>query len=191
MTEVLIGARLGIGAILFLSGALKFRHLHRFQVLASSYRLLPKPAADLGTLVLPPLEVVLGALLVVGEVTRLVSVCAAVLFALFACLLAAAIRRGTAVECGCGGVLAASESVGWSAVIRNAFAVCVLVGLTIAPPAAIRTLLSDHSVSRSDLAAIGLGTFLLLILNRLASQAAAVLSLAARASHGLRPREQA
>jgi len=114
-------AAIGLGAVFLLSGALKARD-----------RSWPEAARVLGTpsFVVPliaPLELGLGALLIVGIARRASAIAALGLLVIFTGVLVRAIRSGQNPVCACFGSLSA-RPVGPGSVVRN-IALMVLAGL--------------------------------------------------------------
>lgn len=103
--EILVAlARTCMGALLVIAGALK---AHDGPALTAStiagYRLLPPSiVAPLGV-VLPYLEILLGAYLIIGLMTRAVALIAAVQFTVFAVAVASLVVRNIPADCGCFG----------------------------------------------------------------------------------------
>ena len=96
-------ARLVLGAVLIVAGALKLGHATDLAAALAGFRLLPPGAVSLLALVLPPLEIFLGLYLVAGLFTRIAGVAAAAMFAIYAGAIASAIIRGIPANCGCFG----------------------------------------------------------------------------------------
>jgi uncharacterized membrane protein YphA (DoxX/SURF4 family) len=97
-----MAGRVCLGLIFGLAAAQKMRHWRVLEGVIGNYRLLPasliKPAAWL----LPPVELVLGALLLAGVASLAVAVASIALLLIFAAAMAINIRRGrTHIDCGC------------------------------------------------------------------------------------------
>ena len=114
-------AAIALGAVLLLSGALKLvgRPVWRAQ------------AAELGVpravaAVVPFVELVLGALLVVNVWRRPAAIVAGLLLIGFTTFIVRLLRQGNRAPCACFGSLSRQE-LGWSAVMRN----LVLIALAV------------------------------------------------------------
>jgi uncharacterized membrane protein YphA (DoxX/SURF4 family) len=96
-------ARLGLAAVLLVSGVLKAIDPDATYVAVRAYAVLPKAGVALVAGVLPWLEIALGLLLLVGIATRAVAVVAAVLMLVFMAGVTQAWARGLSIDCGCFG----------------------------------------------------------------------------------------
>lgn len=105
-------ARIAIGLVLLASGALKVRD-NRWPDAAARFG-LPRALA----LVLPWLEIVLGALLVAQIGGQWTALAALVLLAVFTAAVARHVVRGDEVPCACFGSLSA-KPVSWGTIARN------------------------------------------------------------------------
>ncbi len=106
-------ARLFLGVVLIWAGASKIGHPLTSQRAVQAYELLPYDLAGTVGLALPFVEVVLGALLVVGLFTRPVAVVSTLLMVAFIIGIAQAWARGLTIDCGCfggGGQIGAEET---------------------------------------------------------------------------------
>lgn len=106
------GARLVLGGVWIVAGALKVGDLAASGRAVAAYRLLPFDSAMFFGAVQPFLEIAVGALLVAGFATRVSAVVSALLLIAFIIGVASAWARGLRIDCGCfsqGGDLAAGE----------------------------------------------------------------------------------
>ncbi|WP_174291205.1 MauE/DoxX family redox-associated membrane protein [Sphingomonas bacterium] len=118
-------------ALVFLvAAAAKLRHRATLAGVIGNYRLLPSALVGPTALVLPWLEVLVGAMLLVGE-RRWVPAIAALLLVIFAAAMAINIGRGRRrIDCGCG-VGGLRQSLHGALVARNlALAVALLLNLS-------------------------------------------------------------
>jgi uncharacterized membrane protein YphA (DoxX/SURF4 family) len=111
-------ARLVLGGVWIAAGATKITDLDVSVRAVRAYRLLPETVAQIVGAGLPPAEILLGVLLVVGAGVRAAAVVSAVLMAAFVVGIASAWARGLRIDCGCfgsGGALApgADPTYGW------------------------------------------------------------------------------
>ena len=123
---VAIVVRLLLGGILIYTGLQKLDHPHEFARIISNYRILHPQLVNLPAIILPWLEVMVGALLLLGLLRPSSAVIACGLFALFTLALGLAMARGIASPCGCFSTAANSERIGWGVLLRD----CVLVLLS-------------------------------------------------------------
>ena len=95
--------RLVIGGAFLYAGCLKIRDGVAFADSIESFKLLPSELINLMAMGLPPLEVILGMMLVTGWRVRVASFGVLVLSIVFAFALGQALMRGLQVDCGCFG----------------------------------------------------------------------------------------
>jgi uncharacterized membrane protein YphA (DoxX/SURF4 family) len=96
-------ARLLTGGVWIWAGLLKLPHPDQSVLAVRAYQLLPgDSAAPVGHL-LPVLEVVVGACLVLGVLTRFAAVVSGLLFVAFVVGIASVWARGINIDCGCFG----------------------------------------------------------------------------------------
>jgi ubiquinone/menaquinone biosynthesis C-methylase UbiE/uncharacterized membrane protein YphA (DoxX/SURF4 family) len=108
--------RVGLGALLLWAAATKLPDMAAFAEAVANYRLLPAALAPAAAALVVGLEVVAGALLVVGRVERAAAAVATALLAVFTAALAQALLRGIDLRCGCFG---GEERAGGLAVLRD------------------------------------------------------------------------
>lgn len=100
---VVLVLRLAIGLVFAVAGALK---IGNFDVLASQiagFQLLPQVVTAPLALLLPFVELLLGAYLIIGLFTRYVAAFASFQLFVFAAAIASAVVRGLSASCGCFG----------------------------------------------------------------------------------------
>jgi Methylamine utilisation protein MauE len=130
--EVAIAIRTLV-ALVFLTASLgKMRHWVIFQGVIANYRLLPDalvaPIADL----LPPIEALVGILLLLGLATPWPEASAVVLLLIFAAGMGINLLRGRRdIDCGCF-QSALKQTLSWTLVVRNAVLV-LLLGIAVVP----------------------------------------------------------
>lgn len=100
---ILLLLRLMIGVAFLYAGFLKIREPLAFADSIASFRLLPDMLINLLALGLPPLELIIGGLLVIGWRVKLASFAMLLLSVIFAIALGQALLRGLQVDCGCFG----------------------------------------------------------------------------------------
>jgi putative oxidoreductase len=115
----LLASRLIVGVIFVAAGVLKLNSPLALADSIASFQLLPAKLINLLALALPPLEIVLGALLVIGWKLRPVSFGTLTLCAIFFVALSQALFRGIEVDCGCFGGGAPSVWKTWMSLGRD------------------------------------------------------------------------
>lgn len=109
-----IVARLVLGGVLLVAGAMKLPNLPGSALAVRAYKILPYDVAVAVGYALPIVEVVAGALLVVGLFTRAAAAVGSLLMMAFIIGIASAWARGLSLDCGCfggGGEIALAEAV--------------------------------------------------------------------------------
>ena len=97
------GARLVLGAVFLIAGALKVVDAQSSVAAVRAYRLLPASLATIVGWGLPFAEIALGLLLLGGIATRVVAAASAILLVVFIAAVASAAARGLSIDCGCFG----------------------------------------------------------------------------------------
>ncbi len=103
MGWLVLAARLVVGGVWIVAGALKIPDPASSVQAVRAYRLLPEAVVPTVGQLLPVVEVVVGLALVVGLLTRTMAVASAVLFVAFIIGIASAWARGLTIDCGCFG----------------------------------------------------------------------------------------
>jgi uncharacterized membrane protein YphA (DoxX/SURF4 family) len=98
-----LAARLVVGCVWIVAGASKLLDPAQSVAAVRAYQLLPGSLAQPVGQLLPVLEVVVGAMLVLGLLTRGAAVISSVLFVAFVIGIASAWARGLTIDCGCFG----------------------------------------------------------------------------------------
>ncbi|NUR07588.1 MAG: DoxX family protein [Nocardioidaceae bacterium] len=96
-------ARLVVGGVWIVAGALKLPDPAGNVRAVRAYRLLPETVVPTVGHALPVLEILVGVCLVCGLLTRVAALVSAVLLVAFIVGIAAAWARGLQIECGCFG----------------------------------------------------------------------------------------
>lgn len=116
-------ARLALGIVLLIAGGSKITNLEQSRMATRAYDVMPIQLANfIGTL-LPPLEVVIGLLLVLGLLTRFSAAVGGLLMVAFVIGIAQAWARGLTIDCGCfggGGQVDANKTKYLQEIIRDA-----------------------------------------------------------------------
>ncbi len=96
-------ARLATGVVCVVAGALKLPHPEESVTAVRAYQVLPLSLTGPVGHVLPMLEVVVGACLLLGLLTRPAAVVSAILQVAFIAGIASVWARGISIDCGCFG----------------------------------------------------------------------------------------
>jgi hypothetical protein len=149
-----VAGRICVGLVFVLAAAHKAQHWRVFSGVVANYRLLPRAAVAPVAALLPPLELLLGLLLLSAQIRPWGELAAIALLGLFAAAMAINIRRGRVeIDCGCGQSVL-KQTLRWALVGRNGvLAALLLPSLAEAGPASMTMLLTG--------VAAGLGFFLL------------------------------
>jgi uncharacterized membrane protein YphA (DoxX/SURF4 family) len=111
-----------LGGVLFLAGYLKVDEPDKSQMAVRAYEMLPISVANLLGLVLPSVEVAIGALLILGSLTRLMAALGGFTMVIFIIAIAQAWARGLNIDCGCfggGGTVAPGETKYLQEILRD------------------------------------------------------------------------
>ncbi|MGY1713336.1 MauE/DoxX family redox-associated membrane protein [Geodermatophilus sp. SYSU D01106] len=125
-------ARLLLGGVLVVAGALKLPDPAEAVRAVRAYRLLPEGLVGPVAFGLPVVEVAVGLALLAGVFLRTAALAAAVLMAVFTAAVASAWARGLQIDCGCfggGGEVAAGETGYPAEVARDVALLLVAVAL--------------------------------------------------------------
>ena len=133
MTEIAMTIRVLV-ALVFLTAAYgKFRHWTVLQGVVANYRLLPEVLVAPAAYLLPPVEAMLGAALLLGLESPWPELGAAALLLLFAVGMGINLARGRRhIDCGCF-QSALKQTLNWKLVIRNIVLV-LLSGVMLLTP---------------------------------------------------------
>ena len=115
-------ARLVLGAVFLIAGALKVIDSQSSVAAVRAYRLLPSSLATIVGWGLPFAEIALGLLLLAGIATRVVAAASAVLLLIFLAAVASAAARGLSIDCGCfggGGEVAPGQTAYGIEIVRD------------------------------------------------------------------------
>lgn len=115
-------ARLALGSVLLVAGALKVADPQASVAAVRAYELLPAGAATVVGWGLPFVEVLLGLVLLAGIAVRPAAAAAAGLLAVFVAAVASAAARGLSIDCGCfgsGGPVPAGQTAYGAEIARD------------------------------------------------------------------------
>jgi uncharacterized membrane protein YphA (DoxX/SURF4 family) len=142
-------ARLLLGGVMLVAGALKVTKPEVSARAVQAYQLLPFDLATYVGYALPVLEVIIGALLVAGLFTRVSAVVSGVLLVAFVIGIGSAWARGLSIDCGCfgeGGTIDPSATRYLEEILRDVGLVLCAAWLVIRPRTAYsleRTLFAE------------------------------------------------
>jgi uncharacterized membrane protein YphA (DoxX/SURF4 family) len=129
-------ARVALGLVFAVAGGLKIGHFDLFASQIAGFELLPQPLIAPLALLLPFVEVLLGAYLIIGLFTRAAGIVAAVQLAIFAGAIASAVVRGISASCGCFGPADRTQT-SWPEVARDLALMLVAIFIAWRAPGAV------------------------------------------------------
>jgi uncharacterized membrane protein YphA (DoxX/SURF4 family) len=115
-------ARLILGVVLLVAGALKVPNLPKSAMAVRAYELLPIPIANFLGYTLPWIEIGLGLLLIVGVTVKISGALGSLTMLAFIIAIAQAWARGLSIDCGCfggGGAIDPEDTKYFSEIIRD------------------------------------------------------------------------
>ncbi|MHB8094551.1 MAG: MauE/DoxX family redox-associated membrane protein [Candidatus Aminicenantales bacterium] len=127
---VLFIFRLLVGGLFIYAGVLKVAEPVDFARNISNYRLVPHVIAFFTALVLPWIEILAGALLVLGVFRRTNALLIAAMLVFFIVLVAVTMIRGIDVDCGCFGTF--SRKADWSLILEDAVMLFMVLQVALA-----------------------------------------------------------
>jgi putative oxidoreductase len=151
VSALLVALRVGLGALLLYAAATKIPDVAAFAESVANYRLLPPALVPGVAAAVIGVELVAGALLVVGRYTRAAALVASVLLAVFTAGLAQALLRGIDLRCGCFG---GEEPATWLTVLRDVAMLAAAIAVFVGAP---RGVLGTGRVARVGRAAVPRG----------------------------------
>jgi uncharacterized membrane protein YphA (DoxX/SURF4 family) len=132
-------ARLVLGGVILVAGALKVASPAVSARAVQAYQLLPFDVAAYVGYALPIVEVIVGLLLVLGLFTRSAAAVGGLLMVAFVIGIASAWARGLSIDCGCfgeGGTIDPSQTKYLEEILRDVGLLLCAVWLVIRPRAA-------------------------------------------------------
>ncbi|HEX2856131.1 MAG TPA: DoxX family protein [Propionibacteriaceae bacterium] len=135
-TWLSLAARLYLGGMLLVAGAIKLGNLAKFALDIRAYHLVPYEWTKILGYSIPPIEVLVGLLVVAGAFTRVTAAVGALLMAVFTFSIAWVWAKGYSIDCGCfgtGGQVDPSQTHYLSDIIRDVAALVGGLWLTVAP----------------------------------------------------------
>ena len=129
-------ARLILGGVLFIAGYLKVSAPDKSQMAVRAYEMLPISVANALGVILPFAEVAIGALLVLGALTKYMAALGGFTMIIFIVAISQAWARGLNIDCGCfggGGAVAPGETKYLQEILRDT-GLALLAGYLIRYP---------------------------------------------------------
>lgn len=115
----ILALRLMVGSIFIYAGMVKIEFPEAFADNIAMFQLIPNQGINLFVLGLPPFEVIIGFLLIMGWQVRAAAFAVLVLSVMFAAALSSALARGIIVDCGCFGSGIPSIAKTWLSLGRD------------------------------------------------------------------------
>jgi len=138
-------ARVALGALLIITGALKIGHANDLAAAIAGFRLLSSDVTAPLALILPFFEVLLGAYLLLGLFTRVAGFIACGAFVAYAFAIASAVVRHIPANCGCFGPQ--DQAVAdWPHVGLDLILAVIALGIALGAPGALAL---DRRLNRS------------------------------------------
>ena len=152
-----VAGRVCAGLVFVLAATQKAQHWRIFSAVLANYRLLPRALVTPAAALLPPVEMLVGILLLSAQIRPFGALAAIALLSLFAAAMAINLKRGRSeIDCGCGHSFL-KQNLSWLLVGRNAGIAALLI------PSLVFTRAMPAAVILTGIAA-GLGFFLLYLL---------------------------
>lgn len=110
-------ARIILGATLFAAGWIKLFNTYEAKASVRAYDVLPVSVANALGMLLPPLEIALALLLIIGIWSKQIALLSTLLMVIFVVAISQAWIRGLPINCGCfgnGGVTADGKVHNWT-----------------------------------------------------------------------------
>ena len=135
MGSAAVGFRFVLGTVFVLAGLAKLPRRAEFEAAVRGYRLVPERAVPSIARWLPVVELVAGALLLLGLGTAAVAALLGAFLVVFTGAVAINLARGRAIDCGCYGA-GPARTIGWPTLVRNLGLLAMAVFVTAEAPAA-------------------------------------------------------
>lgn len=153
VAPAVLAARLVLGVLFVVAGASKLRDGDRFRRAVETYAVLPPRMARVVARVVPPVECLAGALLVVGLLPSVAAAAVALLLVAFTAAITVNLLRGRRIDCGCfdapGG-----QPISWTTVGRNGLLLALALGLVWAGPVGPGISPAPANVAAPDVVAV-------------------------------------
>jgi putative oxidoreductase len=119
--------RMILGVIFFYAGIIKILDPQGFALAVYNYHILPGFLINPVAVILPWVEVIAGAALILGILVPGAALIVSGLLAVFLCALAAALVRGLDISCGCFNTSEDADPITWMYLLRD----MALLGSTV------------------------------------------------------------
>lgn len=118
---LIVGCRLLVGAVFLVAGVLKVGDHQGMMNTMNAYEVLPDGFMSPVAYLLPILEILAGAMLILGLFTRFAAALASALLVAFLIGLIQAKTRGLAIDCGCFAIGGSSpnQGIAWWDIVRD------------------------------------------------------------------------
>jgi uncharacterized membrane protein YphA (DoxX/SURF4 family) len=123
---LLLVFKISIGIIFVYAGIIKMINPMAFADSIATFQLLPAYLINILALGLPPFEVLMGLLLIIGKWQREAAFAILILCLAFCLVLIQALIRGLEVDCGCFGGSTPSVWKTWFTLSRDLVLVCII-----------------------------------------------------------------
>lgn len=118
ISRLLILLRIGFGLVFIFSGGVKIATLTEFAKALSAFRIIPEPLISLAAILIPTTEIFIGAAIVLGLRTALMSQLAVAMLVVFTAVIVVKLSEGAEISCACFGPLS-NEKMSGATVWRN------------------------------------------------------------------------
>jgi uncharacterized membrane protein YphA (DoxX/SURF4 family) len=119
--------RISLGLVFLFAGIIKSQDIQSFADSMATFQVLPNVLINLLALSLPPFEVIIGGMLLVGWQTRAAALSIVFLLAVFIIVFCQALIRGLNIDCGCFGSEVPSLWKTWGALGRDLLLLVIAV----------------------------------------------------------------
>jgi hypothetical protein len=164
---------IGFGLLFLLAAVHKLTALHKFRATLTAYEILPSPALAPVSMMVPIIELMLGAAWLLAMQAVIVALASALLLAAYTSAIAINLLRGRIhIDCGCsmGASAGRDQQLSWGLVARNSL--LIVAALTATVPA------SDRTIGLVDYVTLVAGLLAVVLLygaaNQLLNNAAAI-----------------
>ncbi len=116
-----LALRIFLGYFFICASLSKIPHPAQFAEAIANYRLIPYECLNLGTIILPWIELVAGLFLIIGFKSRTSVIVIGLLLVIFDAMILINMYQGAPITCGCYDTV--GEPIGWKKVLENALIV--------------------------------------------------------------------
>lgn len=116
---ILLLVRLSVGGVFVYAGIIKVQHPINFADSITTFQIIPTQLVNIIALALPPFEIIIGLMLILGWKVRLAAFSIFILTVIFAIVISQALIRGLEVDCGCFGSGKPSSLKTWASFGRD------------------------------------------------------------------------